>query len=273
MIFTLAKPVRDVTVFTTTRCRRQLYSVAGAGAATRVRESVGGIDASRAASLASRTSPRGVRSESSRSLDTRSRATEPMDLVPWEARAFAGSLFVYHVSEYAIARAYNRATLSRDSFLFSAPYCVAMSLAMLEYALELALAPELKRAEWTRAISNRRARVRGARRRLAQGGAGHGGAAVHAPDPDQTQTRAPADHARRVPTHQASGVFGGGSRGASGRRRCCATRFFVAFGVAATRFFKARVPFEAARLRAMFPGSTPRTRREPGRGSREYRSR
>ena len=30
LIFTLAKPARDVTVFTKTRCRRQLYSVAGA---------------------------------------------------------------------------------------------------------------------------------------------------------------------------------------------------------------------------------------------------
>jgi hypothetical protein len=30
LVFTVAKPVRDVTVFTTKRCRRQLYSVAGA---------------------------------------------------------------------------------------------------------------------------------------------------------------------------------------------------------------------------------------------------
>jgi hypothetical protein len=46
--------------------------------------------------------------------------------VPWEFRAFALSLLFYHVSEYAIAATYNRATLSRSSWLLSTQYCVAM---------------------------------------------------------------------------------------------------------------------------------------------------
>jgi len=177
-----------------------------------------------------------------------------MDLVPWEARAFAGSLFVYHVSEYAIARAYNRATLSRDSFLFSAPYCVAMSLAMLEYALELALAPELKRAEWTRAI-----KIAGLA--LAVLGDGLRKAAQVTAGPSFThliQTKRRREHqliTRGVYRHiRHPGYLGWLAWCVGTQALLCNPLSFVAFGVAATRFFKARVPFEEARLRAMFPG-------------------
>mgnify|MGYP003310700728 FL=1 len=177
-----------------------------------------------------------------------------MDLVPWEARAFAGSLFVYHVSEYAIARAYNRATLSRSSFLFSTPYCVAMSLAVLEYALELVLAPELKRASATRGIKIAGlacATLGDGLRKAAQVTAG-------ASFTHLIQTKRRREH--QLITHgvyrhiRHPGYLGWLVWCVGTQILLCNPIGAVGFAVAAWRFFKARVPFEEARLRAMFPG-------------------
>lgn len=177
-----------------------------------------------------------------------------MDLVPWEARAFAGSLFVYHVSEYAIARAYNRATLSRSSFLFSTPYCVAMSLAVLEYALELVLAPELKRASATRGIKIAGlacATLGDGLRKAAQVTAG-------ASFTHLIQTTKRREH--ELITHgvyrhiRHPGYLGWLVWCVGTQILLCNPIGAVGFAVAAWRFFKARVPFEEARLRAMFPG-------------------
>ena len=177
-----------------------------------------------------------------------------MDLVPWEARAFAGSLFVYHVSEYAIARAYNRATLSRSSFLFSTPYCVAMSFAVLEYALELVLAPELKRASATRGIKIAGlacATLGDGLRKAAQVTAG-------ASFTHLIQTTKRREH--ELITHgvyrhiRHPGYLGWLVWCVGTQILLCNPIGAVGFAVAAWRFFKARVPFEEARLRAMFPG-------------------
>ena len=177
-----------------------------------------------------------------------------MDLVPWEARAFAASLFVYHVSEYAIARAYNRATLSRESFLFTTPYCVAMSFAVLEYALELVLAPELKRGDAARAIkiAGLACAVLGdGLRKAAQVTAG-------ASFTHLIQTTKRPEH--KLITHgvyrhiRHPGYLGWFVWCVGTQALLCNPIAAVGFAVAAARFFKKRVPFEEARLRAMFPG-------------------
>ena len=65
---------------------------------------------------------------------------------PWQFVAFVTALCFYHLSEYGITWAFNREMLSRDSWLLSKQYVVAMSAGCAEYALELALFPGFKRA-------------------------------------------------------------------------------------------------------------------------------
>lgn len=59
-------------------------------------------------------------------------------------QVFLGAVIFFHLSEFLITYIYNRADLSWRSFLISKPYCVAMSAACIEYALETRLAPAIK---------------------------------------------------------------------------------------------------------------------------------
>ena len=65
---------------------------------------------------------------------------------------FLGFLAFFHVSEYALVWVFNPSELSRDSWLISKPYCLAMSLAVFEYLAESALFPSAKGSDligWT----------------------------------------------------------------------------------------------------------------------------
>jgi len=58
---------------------------------------------------------------------------------------FLACLAFFHTSEFALAWIFNPSDLSRDSWLFSRHYCLAMGLALSEYFCERALAPGWKR--------------------------------------------------------------------------------------------------------------------------------
>ena len=176
-----------------------------------------------------------------------------LDAVPWEALVFVVSLVFYHVSEYAIAWRYNRSTLSRDSWLFSKPYCVAMGAACAEYAGELALVPGLKR-------DPRLAPVRLA-----------GLVAVVLGDGLRKAAEITARHnfthriqTARRPEHRVvstASIASRATRATSGGSRECRhagapvqSVSLVGFAVASWRFFADRIPYEEAQLRRMFPG-------------------
>ena len=80
-------------------------------------------------------------------MDPLAAASALVAAFPWQFRAFVAALCFYHLSEYGIAWAFNRETLSRDSWLLSRQYVVAMSAGCVEYAVELALFPGFKRGD------------------------------------------------------------------------------------------------------------------------------
>ena len=153
-----------------------------------------------------------------------SRRVAMLDLVfpslPWEARAFLASLATYHVSEYAIAWAYNRPLLSRDSWLLSTPYCVAMLAGCAEYALELALGFDAsRRLESVRLLGLAMVVAGDALRKTAEITARHN--FTH-----KIMTRRRAEHVvvrRGVYRHVRHRATSGGSCGASARRCCSVT--------------------------------------------------
>ena len=185
-----------------------------------------------------------------------SRRVAMLDLVfpslPWEARAFLASLATYHVSEYAIAWAYNRPLLSRDSWLLSTPYCVAMLAGCAEYALELALGFDAsRRLESVRLLGLAMVIAGDALRKTAEITARHN--FTH-----KIMTRRRAEHVvvrRGVYRHvRHPGYLGWFVWSVGTQVLLCNPACVVAFTVAAWRFFADRIPVEEEHLRRMFPG-------------------
>lgn len=185
-----------------------------------------------------------------------SRRVAMLDLVfpslPWEARAFLASLATYHVSEYAIAWAYNRPLLSRDSWLLSTPYCVAMLAGCAEYALELALGFDAsRRLESVRLLGLAMVVAGDALRKTAEITARHN--FTH-----KIMTRRRAEHVvvrRGVYRHvRHPGYLGWFVWSVGTQVLLCNPACVVAFTVAAWRFFADRIPVEEEHLRRMFPG-------------------
>lgn len=185
-----------------------------------------------------------------------SRLVAMLDLVfpslPWEARAFLASLATYHVSEYAIAWAYNRPLLSRDSWLLSTPYCVAMLAGCAEYALELALGFDAsRRLESVRLLGLAMVVAGDALRKTAEITARHN--FTH-----KIMTRRRAEHVvvrRGVYRHvRHPGYLGWFVWSVGTQVLLCNPACVVAFTVAAWRFFADRIPVEEEHLRRMFPG-------------------
>ena len=174
--------------------------------------------------------------------------------VPWEFAAFIAALAFYHVSEFTIAAAYNRDTLSKSSWLFSTQYCAAMSVACAEYWVERAFAPGLK--------GNRAVRLTGLGMVLA--GDGLRKAA-------EITARHNFTHhimVRRRPEHRLvkhgvykyvrhPGYLGWLVWAVGTQVLLCNPVCLVGFAWASWRFFAARVPFEESLLRQMFPEEYP----------------
>ncbi|KAL0479421.1 protein-S-isoprenylcysteine O-methyltransferase [Acrasis kona] len=62
--------------------------------------------------------------------------------------AFSAVLIFYHTSEPLITYIYNRSDFGRSSFLFSAPYCFAMGVALTEFFIELIWFPSIKKSPY-----------------------------------------------------------------------------------------------------------------------------
>lgn len=60
-------------------------------------------------------------------------------------KLFLGVLAFFHLSEFLLACLFMRHELGFSSLLFSKPYCIAMSVAVVEYLLEYWLFPSLKK--------------------------------------------------------------------------------------------------------------------------------
>ena len=185
-----------------------------------------------------------------------SRRVAMLDLVfpslPWEARAFLASLATYHVSEYAIAWAYNRPLLSRDSWLLSTPYCVAMLAGCAEYALELALGFDAsRRLESVRLLGLAMVVAGDALRKTAEITARHN--FTH-----KIMTRRRAEHVvvrRGVYRHvRHPGYLGWFVWSVGTQVLLCNPACVVAFTVAAWRFFADRIPVEEEHLTRMLTG-------------------
>ena len=177
-----------------------------------------------------------------------------LDSVPWEARAFVASLFVYHVSEYAIARAYNKETLSKHSWLLSKPYCTAMSFAVLEYVLELFLFPATKASDALHFV-----------RLLGLFCVVFGDGLRKAAEITAAASFTHVIQTSRRPQHRVikhgvyryvrhPGYLGWFIWSVGTQIMLCNPLGAVVFVVASWRFFKNRIPFEEKALVAMFPG-------------------
>ena len=172
-------------------------------------------------------------------------------VVPWEVSAFALSLLFYHVSEYAIAAVYNRSTLSSSSWLLSKQYCIAMSAACVECALEYVLVPSLKGHGVVCAVGLAMVVTGDGLRKLAEITARHN--FTH-----QIMLRKRPEHVlvqhgvyryARHPGYLGWLWWSVGTQVLLCNPVCC-----VAFAYVSWRFFAQRVPFEERLLRDMFPG-------------------
>lgn len=177
-----------------------------------------------------------------------------LDAVPWEAWAFVVSLVFYHVSEYAIAWRYNRSTLSRDSWLFSRPYCVAMGAACAEYAAELALVPGLKRDPRLAPVrlAGLVAVVLGDGLRKAAEITARHNFTHHIQTARRPEHRVVSHGVYRFARHP--GYLGWFAWSVGTQALLCNPVSLVGFAVASWRFFADRIPYEEAQLRRMFPG-------------------
>lgn len=66
------------------------------------------------------------------------------DVTVLALRTFCMFLAHFHLSEFALAVRYDRGNVGWRSFLISKPYCVAMTLALVEFKTELAVFGEAK---------------------------------------------------------------------------------------------------------------------------------
>mmetsp|Transcript_24745 Transcript_24745/g.39763 ORF Transcript_24745/g.39763 Transcript_24745/m.39763 type:complete len:196 (+) Transcript_24745:176-763(+) len=170
---------------------------------------------------------------------------------PWEVTAFALSLAFYHVSEFAIAATFNRATLSSASWLVSKPYCLAMTAACVEYVLERALLPTLKGHTWVCVAGLVMAVLGDGLRKTAQITAAHN--FTH-----QIVMRRRQEHrvvrcgVYRYARHP--GYLGWLCWSVGTQVLLCNPVCIAGFAVTGWHFFRHRIPFEEATLRAMFPG-------------------
>ena len=164
--------------------------------------------------------------------------------------AFVLSLLFYHVSEYTIAAVYNRSTLSSSSWLLSTQYCVAMSAACVEYALEYALLPSIKGHAPVCAAGLAMVVLGDGLRKVAEITARHN--FTH-----QIMMRKRPEH--RVVSHgvyrhaRHPGYLGWLWWSVGTQVLLCNPVCCVGFAYVGWRFFAHRIPFEEALLRDMFP--------------------
>jgi protein-S-isoprenylcysteine O-methyltransferase len=175
---------------------------------------------------------------------------------PWQFAAFVTALCFYHLSEYTITWAFNREMLSRDSWLLSKQYVVAMSAGCAEYALELALFPGFKRADagyawWIARIGLGMVVFGDATRKLAEITARHN--FTHQIQYSKRQTHRVVSHGIyawcRHPGYLGWLVWSVGTQVMLMNPVCT-----LVFAYWSWKFFAMRIPFEEGLLRRMFPG-------------------
>ena len=189
-------------------------------------------------------------------MDPLAAASAMVAAFPWQFRAFVAALCFYHLSEYGIAWAFNRETLSRDSWLLSRQYVVAMSAGCVEYAVELALFPGFKRGDvgalrWIARIGLAMVVWGDALRKAAQITARHN--FTHQIQFSRRPTHRVVSHGVyawcRHPGYLGWLTWSVGTQVMLMNPICA-----VGFAVASWRFFATRIPFEEGLLRRMFPG-------------------
>ena len=179
-----------------------------------------------------------------------------VDSPPWELVAFVSALLFYHVAEFAIAARYNRDSLSRHSWLLGKPYVVAMTTACAEYILECAMFPGWKLgdgevAAWTKRVGLVMVIAGDLTRKAAEITARHN--FTHAIQttrrPTHTVVTRGVYRYARHPGYLGWLVWSIGTQVLLRNPACV-----VGFARAGWLFFATRIPYEEAKLRAMFPG-------------------